>query len=299
MGRAFAGRWRSLDQGADKHHIFFKGVPHAGAFFMSLPDCRYNDRMQPVLLEFGPLTVYSYGVFAALAFAAGIFVTYQLAKAGGLSTKHYLDYCIYVAIAGLVGARIWYLAFRPDEADSFLNFFTLGGGGLAWPGGVLLGVTVFVWALRRKGDPVWKWLDVATIGTVVGLAVGKIGSYLNGDGFGTSSGLPWAVEYGDPFAPGAVMGGTVHPIQLYAALLLTLAAYGLWRVHREKNQAPGYVFWLGLGAIALIALILEPWHASLDALTLQNGWRVVVPTAIILVATSVLMLGRWQKESSR
>lgn len=263
--------------------------------FISFGGCRYNGHMQPVLFELGPLTVYSYGVFAALAFAAGIFVTYRLAQADKLATTHFLDYCIYVAIAGLVGARLWYLAFRPDEVTSFLNFFTLGGGGLAWPGGILLGSAVFVWALRRKGDPVWKWLDVVTIGAITGLAVGKFGSFLNGDGFGTASGLPWAVEYVDQFAPGAVMGEPVHPVQLYAAILLGATAYGLWRLHWDRIKQPGHVFWLGLGAVSLIALILEPLHASLDALTFENGWRVVIPTAVVLIALSSIMWIRWQR----
>jgi phosphatidylglycerol---prolipoprotein diacylglyceryl transferase len=251
--------------------------------------------MQPVLLELGPVTVYSYGVFAALAFAVGIYIVRWLSAVDGLSRKHFLDYCIYVAIAGLVGARLWYVAFRPDEVTSFLNFFTLGGGGLAWPGGVLLAGIVLVLALRRNKEPVWKWLDIVAIGTVAGLAVGKIGSFLNGDGFGIGSDLPWAIEYADQFAPGAVVGAPVHPIQLYAAVLFAALAYILLRLHRNRIKEPGHVFWLGLGGISFISLILEPLHASIDALTFQNGWRVIIPTALILIAVSSIMWIRWQR----
>lgn len=246
--------------------------------------------MQPVLFELGPVTVYSYGVFAAIAFAVGAYIVYLLAARDKLSRAHLLDYYLYVALAALIGARVWYVAFRPDEVTSFLNFFTVGGGGLAWPGGVLLASVVLVWALRRNHDPVWKWLDIVAIGTLAGLAVGKFGSFLNGDGFGTASGLPWAIEFKDQFAPGSIVGAPLHPVQLYASILFALTACGLWRLHYdEKSRNPGSIFWMGLGALALISLVLEPFHSALDALTFPHGPRVIIPTALILVAASTFV----------
>ena len=255
--------------------------------------------MQPVLFEFGPLTVYSYGVFAALGFAAGAYVTYRSAQHANLSTKNFVDLCLYTAVGALVGARLWYVVFRPDEVDSFWQLFTLGGGGLAWPGGVFLGTAAFIFALNRNREPIWPWLDVAAIGALVGLAVGKVGSFLNGDGFGSASGLPWAVEYTNEFSPGSVMTEPVHPVQLYAAVMLALAAFGLWWWRERAKEKPqtGMVFWAAIAAMAGISLALEPIHATVAALAFEGGFRAIVPTALALIALAGFAFYRLREES--
>lgn len=254
--------------------------------------------MQPVLLQLGPVTFYSFGVFAALAFAVGIFVTIRLARQDKLSLQHLFDYGLYTAIAALIGARLWYLLFRPDELDSFWQLFTVGGGGLALPGGVLAGAAALIVALRRTGEPIRPWLDVAAIGTAAGLAVGKLGSLLNGDGFGAASALPWAIEFTDSLAPGSIVGEAVHPVQLYAVLLYAALAFGLWKFHERikthRGWQPGSVCWAGLLGLAGIQLLLEPFHSSFDALTFagDDTARVVYPLAALVAAGSAAMLYR-------
>lgn len=254
--------------------------------------------MQPVLLQFGPVTFYSFGVFAALAFGVGVYVTVRLAIRDKLSLGHLFDYGLYTAIAALVGARLWYLLFRPDELDSFWQLFTVGGGGLALPGGVAAGAAAFILAVRHTGQPVRPWLDAAAAGTVAGLAIGKLGSFLNGDGFGAASGLPWAVEFTDNLAPGSVAGEPLHPVQLYAAVLYAALAFGLWkfhgRAHVGRDWRPGSVFWAGLAGVAAIQLVLEPFHGALDALTFAGSdtARVIYPLAAVVVIGSGFMVYR-------
>lgn len=259
--------------------------------------------MQPVLLQLGPVTFYSFGVFAAVAFGVGVYVTVRLAARDGLPRRHLFDYGLYTAIAALVGARLWYLVFRPDELDSFWQLFTVGGGGLALPGGILVGAAALAFALRRTGQPIWPWFDVAAVGVAAGLAVGKLGSFLNGDDFGAVSTLPWAVEFTDSLAPGSVVGEAVHPTQLYAAILYAILAFGLWRFHERiqsnHHQQSGSVFWAGLLGVAVIQLVLEPFHAALDALTFagDDTARVIYPLAGLVAAGSAVMLYRLRRRT--
>jgi prolipoprotein diacylglyceryl transferase len=254
--------------------------------------------MQPVLLQLGPVTFYSFGVFAALAFAAGIYVTVRLAHRDNLSLQHLFDYGMYTAIAALIGARLWYLVFRPDDAKSFWELFTVGGGGLALPGGIVAGSLALAFVVRRTKGPVLAWLDIATIGTVVGLAVAKVGSLLNGDGFGAASSLPWAIEFTDKLAPGSVAGESVHPVQLYGVILYAALAFGLWKFHErirlQKEWRPGSVFWAGLLGVAVIQLALEPFHSALDALSFAGDQtaRVIYPLAVLVAVCSAVMLYR-------
>lgn len=254
--------------------------------------------MQPVLLQLGPVTFYSFGVFVALAFGAGAYVVWQLARRDGLPLRHLLDYCLYTAVAVLIGARLWYVLFRPDEINSFWELFTVGGGGLALPGGLLAGAAVLVLAVRRNREPVWPWLDAAAVGTAVGLAVGKVGSLLNGDGFGTVSSLPWAIKFTDSQAPASIVGQALHPLQLYALVLYAALAFGLWKLHGRvrsgRDWPAGAVFWAGILGVAAIQAFLEIWHSPLDALTFggAGGVRVIFPTALILIVLSAAMLYR-------
>lgn len=257
--------------------------------------------MQPVLLQLGPVTFYSFGVFAAVAFAVGGYAILQLARQDKLPLRHLADYGLYTAVAALIGARLWYVLFRPDEIDSFWQLFTVGGGGLALPGGLLVGAIVLVLAIRRNGEPVWPWLDIAAIGTAAGLAVGKLGSLLNGDGFGIASSLPWAVTFTDSQAPASIAGEALHPLQLYAVILYAALAFGLWKFHERarvgqtgRQWSAGSVFWAGLLGASVIQLVLEPLHSSLDALTFvgDDTARVIFPTALTLIAVSAVVLYR-------
>lgn len=256
--------------------------------------------MQPVLVDLGPLTLYSYGVFIALGFATAGLIGYRLVKRAGLSPSLFIDYFLYAAVAGLLGARLWHLLFRPQEVDSLWQVFSLWGGGLALHGGLLLALTVLVVVMRRQGQPVWRWLDLLAIGGLAGLAVGKLGSFLNGDSFGRSSDLPWAVQFNDPLAPASIMGAPIHPLQLYAAVLYAAIAAGLYYLYRRRGQsvrggrripsAPGFVFWTGLLSLSLAQFLLEFLHAPIDSLYWGDSIKVVSWLAAGLAVVAMLRL---------
>jgi phosphatidylglycerol:prolipoprotein diacylglycerol transferase len=255
--------------------------------------------MQPVLIELGPISLYSFGVFIALAFVGGGYVTYRLAKRAGLDTSGFIDYFLYTAVAGLVGARLWHLLFRPFEVSSVWQVFSLWGGGLAVHGGLLFGFLALWLALRRAQQPVLRWLDVTTVGVAAGLAIGKLGSFLNGDSFGVRTDLPVGVTFNNPLAPANVMGGAIHPVQLYAAVLYGVIAFLLWRRWRKRQASPerrdGGIFWLGLLLLFASQFVLEFLHASIDAMYVGDLRVVTIVTVIGMVTSGVMV---W-KQSGR
>lgn len=257
--------------------------------------------MQPILLQLGPVTLYSYGVFIALSFLIGGLVTWRLAKQAKLSTSYLVDYFLYAALLGLIGARLWHLLFRPFEVKSLWEVFSLWGGGLALQGGLLLAIVGLIVIMRRQRQPVWQWLDVMAIGTMVGLAIGKFGSFMNGDYFGRSSQLPWTVQFSDPLAPGYIMGVPLHPLQLYAVLAYGLLAGLLYVLYRRRRKASpprrsGFTFLVGLGLLSLTQLILEFWHAPIDSMYINNQIRAVSLTAgLVLAAVAVVLIRNYRK----
>lgn len=261
--------------------------------------------MRPVLAELGPVTLYSYGIFIALGFLVGGFIVRHLAKKDGLETGHFVDYFLYAAVAGLLGARLWHVLFRPFEVDSFWQVFSLWGGGLALHGGLLLAAIVLLLVMRRQGQPAWRWLDVTAIGALAGLAIGKVGSFLNGDGFGRTSDLPWAVKFNDPLAPATIMGVELHPLQLYYALAFGLFAIGLYLIWRRQRQGtgrlpryPGFVFLVGLFALSLTQFAFEALHAPIDSLYLAGSIKITSWVALLLAAIAAFLLVKRARQAN-
>src|SRR5215472_13420462 len=110
--------------------------------------------MYPRLFEFGPITVYTYGVLLALAYLAGLKFAMERAKARGLDANRVLDLGIYIIISALVGAKLLllvtdYQTFSRDPRE----LLTLARSGGVFYGGLILAVSVALWYIRRIGLP--------------------------------------------------------------------------------------------------------------------------------------------------
>ena len=69
--------------------------------------------MHPVLIELGPITIYSYGFFIAAAFLAGISRATYEAKTYGLDYRLVSDAAFYVILTSIIGARFFYILINP------------------------------------------------------------------------------------------------------------------------------------------------------------------------------------------
>ena len=96
--------------------------------------------MLPILFQFGPLTIYSFGVFMALAALAAAWVVQAELKRKGYNPELASTMVFAAAIGGLVGARILFIV---EDWSNFLRSpwdFIFTGAGFTWYGGFLGGV---------------------------------------------------------------------------------------------------------------------------------------------------------------
>jgi phosphatidylglycerol:prolipoprotein diacylglycerol transferase len=134
--------------------------------------------------------------------------------------------------------------------------FLTAHSGLVWYGGLLGGVLASWLPIRAAGVP---WLRAAdTAALALGLAIGRVGCHLAGDGdWGVPSTLPWAVAYTKAIAVWPHPHGVrVHPAALYEMALLLLLAAGLWRI-RRRVAPDGAVFFLYLWLAGAIRFTVE------------------------------------------
>ena len=130
-------------------------------------------------------TIAYYGIIIGAAILLGFLIATMEAKRTGQNPEDYMDMGIIGVIAGIVGARLYYVIFSWDMyKDNLLHIFNLREGGLAIYGGVI-GAVIAVFALAR-----WKKLspllilDTVAMPILNGQMLGRWGNFFNREAFG-------------------------------------------------------------------------------------------------------------------
>jgi phosphatidylglycerol:prolipoprotein diacylglycerol transferase len=145
--------------------------------------------MHPELfrIPFTELTVKSYGVMMVCGFIAAIFVIRRLSRGMGENAEHVTTAALYSLIAGVVGARAFYVIHYWEQefkGKGIVKMFAVWEGGLELLGGVLLAIFIIVIYLWAKKLPVRRYLDILGVGLMLALVFGRLGCFLNGCCFG-------------------------------------------------------------------------------------------------------------------
>jgi phosphatidylglycerol:prolipoprotein diacylglycerol transferase len=250
--------------------------------------------MYPRLFEFGPFTIYTYGVLLAAAFLLGLKLATARARRRGLDAGRILDLGIYIIVAAILGGKLLLLvtdfsSFRANPAE----ILSLARSGGVFYGGLLLAVAVSFWYMRRHRLPLWSTCDVFAPGIALGHAVGRLGCLMAGCCYGKPTGGWWAITFSDAFTGdyvGTPLGTPLHPTQLYeVGAELAILAFLLW-LERRPRQFPGRTFWsyillYGVSRYAIEFFRGDPRGAVWIFSTSQF-------ISVLLVPASVLMLAR-------
>ncbi|MFZ5765374.1 MAG: prolipoprotein diacylglyceryl transferase [Thermodesulfobacteriota bacterium] len=196
---------------------------------LSLPD------IDPVLLRLGPLQIRWYGLMYVLGFAATYFlVRRQINRLGLAKLAAEFENLNFILILSLVlGGRLGYVLFYNFSyyLSHPLEIVATWHGGMSFHGaviGLLVGGFLFC---RKKGLNFLATADIYIVTTPIGLGLGRIGNFINGELYGRVSEVPWAMVF-----PGAGPSPR-HPSQLYEALLEGLVLFILlWHLKTVKQQ---------------------------------------------------------------
>ena len=226
--------------------------------------------MYPILFQIGPITIYSFGAFMALAALTAAWVVHADLKRRGYNPELASSLVFAAALGGLVGAR---LLFVVEEWNNFLAAplnFIFTGAGFTWYGGLLGGTAAVSWVAKKNKIP---WLVVADIGTpalAIAYGVGRIGCHVAGDGdWGKITDVPWGFAYtnaivgwadpmtGIPYPPGV----RVHPTPIYEFIEAIVVFAILWSL-RDKGYAPGTITWLYMILAGFARFLVEFWRIN-------------------------------------
>lgn len=173
--------------------------------------------MHPILFTIGPLTIYTYGFFSALALLTALWFVRRQSKIRNLPAEQVMNLFFYSIIAGIVGARLFYvLLYFPLFRDDPLEVFRLWNGGLVFYGGFLAGFAFVLVYVKRQKLPLGVIMDIIAVGMPLAHGIARIGCFFAGCCYGKACALPWAVVFTNPHTL-ARPDVPLHPTQLYSS----------------------------------------------------------------------------------
>jgi phosphatidylglycerol:prolipoprotein diacylglycerol transferase len=261
--------------------------------------------INPILISIGPFAVRWY----ALAYIVGIIAGWFYARAiiaserlwGGpapFTVLDFDDFVVWITLGIILGGRIGYVLFYnlPFFFANPLQVFELWTGGMSFHGGVAgCAIAVVLFALRRH-IPMLSLADVSSGVAPIGLFLGRIANFINGELWGRPADVPWATVFprGGPLAR--------HPSQLYEAALegvvLFIVLGLLMRFGALKR--PGVVtgaFALGYGIARITCELFREPDAQLGFLWggLTMGMLLCIPLMLAGIAVLAFALTRAPK----
>jgi phosphatidylglycerol:prolipoprotein diacylglycerol transferase len=241
----------------------------------------------PVLVQLGPFAIRWY----ALAYIFGILLGWLYARAlidadrlwGGKAPMEVIDFddfVLWVTLGIILGGRLGYVLFyNPAHfAAHPLEILQLWKGGMSFHGGFagcVVAVLLFGW---HRNIPVLSLGDVTCAVGPIGLLLGRIANFINGELWGRAAEVPWAMVF-----PG---GGPLprHPSQLYEAGLegVVLLAVLALLVRSGALKRPGLIvgaFAVGYGIARIVSELFREPDAQLGFLWggLTMGMLLSVP----------------------
>ncbi len=206
----------------------------------------FIDNLNPILFQFGFITIRWYGVFLACGILTCFFIYQKLWQEKKYNLDLLYDLLIWLIIGGLIGARLGHIIFY--NLTFFLNnpweIIFINHGGLSSHGltiGLLLTLYFFV---KKKKINIKNYLDILILPIPLLAFFIRIGNFFNSEIIGKTSSVPWCVY----FPRNDLNFVCRHPSQIYEAIIALIIFFIILKTHQKKQNKlqTGFIFHLFL-----------------------------------------------------
>lgn len=285
---------------ADYTTVFFKGLEKG----ISVPS---------VLAQFeipflGEMTIKWYGAIIAFGFLLAVLFGGRQAWKWRMSIDKMLDVLIFGTVGGILGARLYYVAFEWDYyAHHIDEIFKIWHGGLAIYGGIIGGLLAAYITCKVNKLNFYNLLDMAGMSLLIGQGIGRWGNFMNQEAFGTNTDLPWGMRSEktmdyilsnqELFAEKGITmnpGGYVHPTFLYESLWCLVGFAILYVILRKFRRFSGQIFlcygiWYGTGRAIFEGLRTDSLYIGDTTIRVSQLLSAVVVVAFAAVLVAFLI----------
>ena len=161
----------------------------------------YVHHLSPFLIQFNEqVGIRWYGLAYIAGFIGAFYLMKWLARNGygSLRESQVGDFVFYAALFGvLIGGRLGYVLFyRPSMlTEDPLGIFRVWDGGMASHGGIL-GLVIFSAIYARRHRISWAGIGDNLVAVApIGLFFGRLANFINGELYGRTTNVPWAVQF--------------------------------------------------------------------------------------------------------
>ena len=156
----------------------------------------------------------------------------------------------------MLGGRLGYVFFYNFNYYSvnFVEIFKIWEGGMSFHGGLLGVIIAAIIFSKIKGINFYYFADIISCVAPIGIFLGRVANFINGELFGKVSNLPWAIIFpeGGNFAR--------HPSQIYEAVLegaVLFLIINFLAIKKKLLLKPGYISGLFLIFYSIARIIGE------------------------------------------
>lgn len=247
--------------------------------------------MDRIALDLGFIQIYWYSIFIFLGIFIGCMFILRESKRQKINEEFIINLIFYGVIFGLIGARLYYVAFNLDYYLKYpLEILEIWNGGLAIHGGIIAGLIAVIVYCRKYKVKTLKVLDILVVGLIIGQAIGRWGNFFNGEAYGAITTLESLKNLSIPqfVIDGMHISGAYHqPTFLYESIWNMTGFIALLIVRRYKYLKNGqltgvYLIWYSIGRF-----IIEGMRT--DSLMLGN-FRIAQIVSIICIIIGIIML---------
>ncbi|MGC9337761.1 MAG: prolipoprotein diacylglyceryl transferase [Candidatus Cloacimonadia bacterium] len=214
---------------------------------------KYPD-INPTIFEIGPFEIRWYSLMYIISFIIAYFwLKRKYRKRGvGLKENEFESLFFYIILGVLIGGRLGYVVFYnlKEYLQNPLEIFAVWHGGMSFHGG-MIGTIFFTYLFARHHKyNFYKLADPAVVIAPLGLALGRLGNFINAELYGRPTNLPWGMLF-----PGETQPR--HPSQLYELLFEGIILFLILFFMEKKKPKDGVLFWSFLFFYGIFRLFIE------------------------------------------
>src|SRR5512136_2977732 len=214
-----------------------------------------NVNIDPILIDLGPFRLSWYGLMYVFGFVASyLLVRYQMKqKDFGISKLEVENLYFYLILGLVIGARLGYVLFYDLKMylENPFEIVAIWHGGMSFHGGlmgVLIVGVVFCWKNKKS---FWNVSDLIIVTVPIGLGLGRIGNFINGELYGRVTQVPWGMIF--------PKGGDLprHPSQLYESALEGGVLFLILWFLKDRKRPTGGLLAIFLSLYGVFRFFLE------------------------------------------